>query len=57
MLSLTAPPPLRYYTTRELSNHAAEIWMLRALGDEIMDNGSGPNDHGYRNVGGGSGGA
>ena len=57
LLSLTAPPPLRYYTTRELSNHAAEIWMLRALGDEIMDNGSGPNDHGYRNVGGGSGGA
>ena len=55
LLSLTAP--LRYYTTRELSNHAAEIWMLRALGDEIMDNGSGPNDHGYRNVGGGSGGA
>ena len=41
LLSLTAPPHLRYYTTRELSNHAAEIWMLRALGDEIMDNGSG----------------
>ena len=25
--------------------------------ERIMDNGSGPNDHGYRNVGGGSGGA
>lgn len=28
-----------YYTTRELSNHAAELWFLRALGDEIIDNG------------------
>jgi hypothetical protein len=35
-----------YYTTRELSNHAEELWFLRALGDEIIDNGSGPNDHG-----------
>ena len=25
-----------YYTVRELSNHAAEIWALRSLGDEIF---------------------
>ena len=24
-----------YYTVRELSNHAAEIWALRSLGDEV----------------------
>jgi len=27
-----------YYTARELSNHAYEIWALRSLGDEIYDN-------------------
>ena len=46
-----------YYTTRELSNHAAELWMLRALGAEVLDDGSGPGDHGYRNVHDTSGGA
>ncbi|MCC7265409.1 MAG: hypothetical protein IT369_23130 [Candidatus Latescibacteria bacterium] len=26
---------IMYYTVRELSNHAAELWALRSLGDEI----------------------
>lgn len=30
-----------YYTIRELSNHAEELWVLRALGDEILRGGSG----------------
>jgi hypothetical protein len=46
-----------YYTTRELSNHVAEMWMLRALGAEVLDPGSADTNHAYRNVGGGSGGA
>ena len=25
-----------YYTVRELSNHAAELWALRSLGDEVL---------------------
>jgi hypothetical protein len=25
-----------YYSTRELSNHAAELWALRSLGDEVL---------------------
>jgi hypothetical protein len=40
-----------YYTTRELSNHVAEMWMLRALGAEILDPGSADTNHAYRNVG------
>lgn len=39
-----------YYTTRELSNHASEIWMLRALGAEVLDPGSADTNHAYRNV-------
>ena len=46
-----------YYTTRELSDHASEIWLLRALGAEVLDAGSADTNHAYRNVGGGSGGA
>jgi beta-galactosidase/beta-glucuronidase len=30
-----------YYTIRELSNHAAELWALRSLGDEIFRLGPG----------------
>ena len=30
-----------YYTTRELSNHAAELWALRSLGDEVFVPGPG----------------
>jgi hypothetical protein len=30
-----------YYTVRELSNHTAEIWALRSLGDEIFTPGLG----------------
>ena len=30
-----------YYTTRELSNFATEIWALRSLGDEILTEGHG----------------
>lgn len=30
-----------YYTIRELSNHAAELWALRGLGDEILRRGPG----------------
>ncbi|MFA6482325.1 MAG: glycoside hydrolase domain-containing protein [Bacteroidales bacterium] len=30
-----------YYTVRELTNHVAEIWALRSLGFEILDNGRG----------------
>ena len=30
-----------YYTIRELSNFTAEIWMLRSLGDEIYQRGTG----------------
>ncbi len=30
-----------YYTVRELSNHAAEIWALRSLGDEVYTTGLG----------------
>lgn len=30
-----------YYTIRELSNHAEELWVLRALGDEILRSGPG----------------
>jgi hypothetical protein len=28
-----------YYTVRELSNHAAELWVLRSLGTEILAGG------------------
>ncbi len=28
--------PVIYYTVRELSNHAPELWALRSLGDEIF---------------------
>ena len=44
-----------YYTTRELSNHASEMWMLKALGDEVLDVGGGIAA--YRNTAGESGGA
>ena len=30
-----------YYSTRELSNHAAELWALRSLGDEVLAPGPG----------------
>jgi len=30
-----------YYTIRELTNYATEIWALRSLGDEILGNGNG----------------
>ena len=30
-----------YYTIRELSNHAAELWVLRSLGDEVLRGGPG----------------
>ncbi len=30
-----------YYTVRELSNHAPELWALRSLGHEIISDGSG----------------
>ncbi len=30
-----------YYTIRELSNHATEIWALRSLGNEILGTGKG----------------
>ena len=30
-----------YYTIRELSNHAAELWVLRSLGDEVLRDGVG----------------
>lgn len=30
-----------YYTVRELSNHAAELWALRSLGDEVLAAGPG----------------
>lgn len=32
-----------YYTVRELSNHAAELWALRSLDDEILARPSGSN--------------
>ncbi|MGA2618043.1 MAG: glycoside hydrolase domain-containing protein [Thermoguttaceae bacterium] len=30
-----------YYETRELSNHAVELWALRSLGDEVLAPGAG----------------
>ncbi len=30
-----------YYTVRELTNHVTEVWALRSLGYEILDNGNG----------------
>lgn len=30
-----------YYTVRELSNHAAELWAIRSLGDEVLRSGPG----------------
>ena len=30
-----------YYTIRELSNHAGELWMLRSLGSEVLRAGRG----------------
>jgi hypothetical protein len=30
-----------YYTVRELSNHAAELWTIRSLGDEVLRQGPG----------------
>ena len=33
-----------YYTVRELSNHAEELWVLRSLGDEIFADGVGGGD-------------
>jgi Glycoside hydrolase 123, N-terminal domain len=30
-----------YYTVREISNYATELWMLRSLGDEIVADGPG----------------
>jgi hypothetical protein len=32
-----------YYTVRELSTHAAELWALRSLGTEILAGGTRPN--------------
>jgi hypothetical protein len=31
------------WQVRELSNHAAELWALRSLGDEIIAGGEHPN--------------
>ncbi len=43
--STFAPTPPKgvnlYYTVRELSNHVAELWALRSLGDEVIANGPG----------------
>lgn len=44
-----------YYTTRELSDHAAELWLLKALGEEVLD--AGGAMAAYRNTAGQSGGA
>ena len=33
-----------YYTIRELSNYADELWVLRSLGDEILTSGHGGGD-------------
>ena len=33
-----------YYTIRELSNHAEELWVLRSLGDEVLTDGHGGGD-------------
>ena len=33
-----------YYTVRELSDHAQELWVLRSLGDEVLDPGEGGGD-------------
>lgn len=33
-----------YYTVRELSNHVAEMWALRSLGDEVFSDGPGAGD-------------
>ena len=33
-----------YYTIRELSNHAEELWVLRSLGDEVLADGHGGGD-------------
>ena len=30
-----------YYTIRELSDHADELWVLRSLGDEVLSRGGG----------------
>lgn len=30
-----------YYTVRELTNHVTEVWALRSLGYEVLDNGRG----------------
>jgi len=35
-----------YYTVRELSSHAVEIWALRSLGNEVLSNGAG-NGHSW----------
>ena len=37
-----------YYTTRELSDHAEIIWLLKALGDEVLDGDGGVA--GFRNT-------
>lgn len=33
-----------YYTVRELTNHVAELWALRSLGDEVFLTGGGNNE-------------
>ena len=33
-----------YYTVRELSNHCAELWVLRSLGHEVLRDGRGGGD-------------
>ena len=30
-----------YYTIRELSDHADELWVLRSLGEEVLTRGKG----------------
>lgn len=39
-----APAPRFYYTVRELSNHAAELWALRSLGTEVLAGGTRRNE-------------
>ena len=39
-----------YYTVRELTNHAPELFALKSLGHEIFSPGKGGAMPGYRNI-------
>ena len=45
-----------YYTTRELSNHAAELDVLRSLGQEVIVDGDTSRSGGIPTIPGGAGG-